>query len=108
MYENRRWLIIPSTLVGSINFNEIKENSLDSLRFSLDGTKTFVKYDVTIVESDQTETHFNPETRQLENHITKAGIYGRPSIYSSDMDEYTNDQIMQILDGPEWSKSDQA
>ena len=51
-FENRRWLVIPSTLVESINFDEVLEFNQDSLRYSLDGTQTFIKYDINIIEED--------------------------------------------------------
>ena len=42
---NRRWLVIPSTIVELIDFNQILETSVESLRFSIDGSKTFIKYE---------------------------------------------------------------
>jgi hypothetical protein len=45
-YENRRYLIIPASIVGDINFQEVLETSADTLRFSIDGTLTFIKYDL--------------------------------------------------------------
>ena len=46
IFANRRWLIIPTTLTGSIDFNQVLESSPESLRLSVDGTKTFVKYEI--------------------------------------------------------------
>lgn len=45
MYENRRYLIIPTSILGDINFNEVQETSTETVRKSVDGTKTFVKWD---------------------------------------------------------------
>ena len=42
---NRKWVIIPSCFVTSVNFNQILENNKNTLRYSLDGSKTFIKYD---------------------------------------------------------------
>ena len=44
-FENRRWVIIPITSIGEINFDDILELSPDSLRKSVDESQTFVKYD---------------------------------------------------------------
>ena len=44
-FENRRWVIIPSTSIGEINFNDVLETSENTLRKSVDESKTFVKYD---------------------------------------------------------------
>ena len=44
-FSNRRWVIIPSTSIGEINFSDVLETSENTLRRSIDETKTFVKYD---------------------------------------------------------------
>ena len=42
---NRYYVIISSGDASLIDFNQVKETSIDTLRFSLDGTLTFVKYE---------------------------------------------------------------
>jgi hypothetical protein len=103
MFENRRWLVIPTNITGSINFDEVKESGVDSLRLSNDGLKTFVKYDVEIIETPITNTTINPETG--DNIITtiNAGVYGRPSFYSEEYDEYNYQDILDLLLTPEWT-----
>jgi hypothetical protein len=76
MYENRRYLVIPTSLTSSIDFNEVMETSIETLRLSMDGTQTFVKYDIT---------------------------NGRPSIYSESYTEYTHDSILELLSSEEWT-----
>jgi len=44
-FHNRRWVIIPTTSIGEINFNDVLETSENTLRKSVDESKTFVKYD---------------------------------------------------------------
>jgi len=44
-FENRRYAIITSGDVDLIDFDEVLETSVNTLRYSVDGTKTFVKYD---------------------------------------------------------------
>ena len=51
MFENRRWLVIPTSITGSIDFTQVLEKSVDSLRLSTDGSKTFVKYEINEVTS---------------------------------------------------------
>ena len=104
MFENRRWLIIPTKITGSINFDEIKENGTESLRISNDGKLTFVKYDILNVTSSQHFETINPETGEIIHTTIKEGIYGRPSIYSSSYIEYTHSEILEILNKPEWIK----
>jgi hypothetical protein len=75
MYDNRRYLIIPSSIVDNINFSQVHETSKDTLRYSVDNSKTFVKYDL-------------PD---------------RPDIYSEEYNEYTHEEILEILSGEEWT-----
>jgi hypothetical protein len=102
-FPNRRWLIIPATLVESVNFNEVHETSPETLRYSVDGTKTFIKYEISIVEEDQVLPYINAETGEEETHTLLAGTYGRPSVWSDDLTEYTHSEILEILSTPEWS-----
>jgi hypothetical protein len=46
-YPNRHWCIITREEIESlpVDFSKVMENSAETLRYSLDGTKTFVKYE---------------------------------------------------------------
>jgi hypothetical protein len=102
-YENRRYLIIPTSITGSINFSQVGETSIDTLRLSVDETKTFVKYDVMVEPEDRTVTYTNPETGEEETYTVTAGVYGRPSVYSPEYPEYTHSEILEVLGGEEWT-----
>jgi len=45
MYENREYLIIPATEVPKVDFSLVCETSAETLRYSVDETKTFIKWD---------------------------------------------------------------
>ena len=45
MLENRKWVIIDKDDVSSVDFSQVLETSADTLRYSVDGNKTFVKYE---------------------------------------------------------------
>jgi hypothetical protein len=45
MYENRKYLIFPTSQLDKVDFNQVLETSAETVRRSLDGTKTFVKWD---------------------------------------------------------------
>ncbi len=72
----RTYCIIESAEVGLIEFNQVLETSVNSLKYSLDGTKTFVKY-----EGDQ------------------------PSFLSGKT-EYNHSEILAILAGDEWTSDE--
>jgi len=76
MYENRKWVIFNTSETGSINFSQVMETSVNTLRTNNSGSKTFVKY-----EGSQPSS--------------VAGL-------SSKSDEYTHTQILNVLTGSEW------
>ena len=102
-FENRRWLVIPTSIIDDIDFNQVHESNAESLRRSVDGTLTFVKYEVNIIDETYTETHLNPETNEEVTNTIEAGIYGRPSIYSEDYTEYNHADILDLLATEEWT-----
>lgn len=102
-YDNRRYLIIPTSITGSVDFNQVHETSAETLRLSIDGTQTFVKYEVTEVTASYTESYPDTETGEMIEITIEAGVYGRPSIYSEDYPEYTHSEILSILTGSEWT-----
>jgi hypothetical protein len=77
-YENRRFVIFDVTELPLIDFSQVFETSIDTVRKSVDETKTFVKYNM-------------PQPSSVTALTTK-------SI------EYTYDEILQILAGPEWTE----
>jgi hypothetical protein len=76
-YDNRRFMIFSVTELNQINFNEVLETSSDTVRKSIDQTKTFVKWDGTIPTC-------------VNNLTTKEG-------------PYTYDEIISILLTTEWT-----
>jgi hypothetical protein len=102
-FENRRWLVIPTSIIDDINFDEVLENNVDSLRKSLDDSLTFIKYTVNVVEETYTETHLDLETGEDVTTTVKAGVYGRPSVYSKDYTEYNHADILALLSTVAWT-----
>jgi len=78
-FENRRWVIFDTSETGSIDFSQVLENSADTLRLNISGSKTFVKY-----EGSQPSS---------------------VSSLSSKSDEYTHSEILNVLTSSEWQKS---
>ena len=44
MYSNRKYVIIEANEVSSVDFSKVLETSADTLKYSIDNTKTFIKY----------------------------------------------------------------
>jgi len=102
-FENRRWLVIPTDKIDDVNFDQVLEANKESLRKSLDNTKTFIKYEVSVVDEAYTTTFVNPETDEEVTNTVEAGVYGRPSIYSEDYTEYNHADILDLLATEEWT-----
>ena len=43
----KKYLIIPATEVSKVDFDQVLETSADTIRYSVDNTKTFVKWNTT-------------------------------------------------------------
>lgn len=103
-FKNRRWLVIPATEVENINFDQVQQSGPESLAYSVDGSQTFVKYDVNVIEEDQVISFTNPETQEEITHTIPAGVYGRPSIYKEGMTEYNHEEILALLSTEAWTE----
>jgi hypothetical protein len=80
-YEHRQFVIFDVSEISSIDFSQVLETSADTVRTSVDGTKTFVKWDTETVPPC------------VETLTTKSTYY-------------TYDEILAILATPEWSPSE--
>ena len=78
MYNDRKFMIFNVSELGNIDFNQVRETSVETVRVSVDGTKTFVKWD-----GEDIPTSVNSLT-------TKQG-------------PYTYTEILEILATPEWT-----
>ena len=81
MYEQRHFVIFDVSELPTIDFEQVLETSAETVRISLDTTKTFVKWDGDTVPSC------------IQSLTTK-------SMY------YTYEEMLDILNGEEWTSSD--
>lgn len=77
-YENRKFMIFNVSELELIDFTQVCETSIDTVRKSVGGTKTFVKWDSVEIPSS------------VELLTTKEG-------------PYTYEEILAILSRPEWT-----
>ena len=70
---SRKYVIISADEVDSVDFSQVDEMSADTIRYSLDGSLTFVKYD----------------------GAKPTFLYGK--------DTYTHSEILTILATDEWT-----
>jgi hypothetical protein len=76
-YNNREFMIFNVSELNQINFTQILESSIDTIRLSADSTKTFVKWDGETIPSS------------VDSLTTKEG-------------PYTYEEILSILSTQEW------
>jgi len=74
---SRKYVIINANEVDSVNFSQVGEMSPDTIRYSVDGSKTFVKFD-----SDTTPSFLEGKT------------------------QYTHSEILAILATDEWTSDE--
>ena len=78
-YENREFMIFNVSELGTIDFTQVLETSADTVRKSVNQTKTFVKWDGQVI----------PQC--VQDLTTKEG-------------PYTYNEMLTILSTPEWSE----
>jgi len=76
-YPNRRFVIFNITELNKIDFNQVEETDINTVRKSVDETKTFVKFDL-------------PTPSSVASLTTKS-------------QEYTYNEFLTILSTPEWT-----
>jgi len=77
MYNNRQFAVFSTTELPLVNFSEVLETSAATVRISVDGTLTFVKW-----EGDEPPASIKALT-------TVKGYY-------------TYDEMLELLSSPEW------
>ena len=76
-YDARTFMIFPTSELSKIDFTQVLETSADTVRISVDGTLTFVKWE-------------GAEPACLADVVSKQG-------------PYTYEEILVILAGAEWT-----
>ena len=76
-YENRKYVIINASEVGTVDFSQVHETSASTLRYSLDDSQTFVKFE------------------------------GSTPSFLSGKTQYNHSQIRTILNGTDWTPEEE-
>ncbi len=81
-YDNRKFMIFNVSELNQINFTQVLETSSESVRKSVDGTKTFVKWEGSMPQC-------------VIDLTTSEG-------------PYTYEEMLQILNTPTWTNPNQT
>tara|TARA_S200000501_G_scaffold325359_1_gene323173 strand:+ start:1777 stop:2073 length:297 start_codon:yes stop_codon:yes gene_type:complete len=82
-FENRKWVIFNYSEASKIDFSQVCEYSINTVRKSIDGTQTFIKWDGDTIPSS----------------VSGLGTYLGP---------YNHSEILEILATSEWTDEDPA
>jgi len=74
MSQERKYVIIDASEVSSVDFTQVNETSAETLRFSLDETQTFVKFE------------------------------GNTPSFLEDKTQYSHSEILAVLSGSDWTE----
>jgi len=74
---SRKYVIINADEVSSVDFSQVEETSADTIRYSVDNSQTFVKFD-----SDSTPSFLDGKT------------------------QYTHSEILNVLATDEWTSDE--
>jgi hypothetical protein len=77
MFDNRKYVVVFVSELDQIDFNQVMETSIDTVRRSIDGNLTFVKYEGEMPSSIAALTNKSQE--------------------------FTHEQFLIILAGPDWT-----
>ena len=99
-YPNRKYVIIPTSKVEDVDFDQIKEKDAKSLRLSEDGEYTFVKF-----EGDTTPDFLDGFTQYTHAEILVI-LNDTAGIWHVDEEEAITwgDTIAEAVDDITWSK----
>ena len=75
--DNRKYVVFSASEVGSVDFSQVMETSVDTCRYSVDSSKTFVKY-----TGDMPSTVAGLTTKSVE---------------------YTHGEILELMSTDEWA-----
>lgn len=88
-YENRKYVIFNVSELNSINFDEVLETSADTVKKSLDETKTFVKFEY-FAYTDESGSLVENIPASVDALTTKSQLY-------------SHSEVLTVLDGTEWT-----
>lgn len=74
---SKKYVILNDSDVSSIDFSQVMETSAETLRYSVDGSQTFIKYEGT-----------------------------RPSFLDEDDIDLTHSEILDVLSHEDWTPTD--
>jgi hypothetical protein len=77
-YTNRNFMVFDASELPSIDFNQVLETSIDTVRKSIDESRTFVKWDGAEIPSS------------VASLVTKEG-------------PYSYEEMIALLSSPEWA-----
>ena len=107
--ENRRWVIFDTSETGSIDFSQVMETSVNTLRLNNSGSQTFVKWN-RIAAVEEVLYADDDDDIPVDKSVGDVRIAATASMdtpacvisLSTKSQEYTHSEILNVLTGSEW------
>ena len=77
VFEDRKYVVIPYSDIDQVDFTQVMETSAETVRRSIDGNLTFVKYE--------------------------GGMPSSVAAIENRSQEYTHEEFLTVLSGPDWT-----
>ena len=101
-YSNRCYVIFNTCELQSVDFNQVYETSADTVRKSVDGSKTFVKFDIKKVDvaeyTDEASHSIVEPIFEIQTPSSIAALTTKSQLY-------THEEILSILSTSDWVDS---
>jgi hypothetical protein len=72
-YENRKWIFLNSGDMSEVDYGQVLQTSADTCRYSVDGTKSFVKYETVTYPIDINAENVDSEGNTYNFQYEQAG-----------------------------------
>ena len=102
LYSNRRYVIFNVSELQSVDFNQVHETSVDTIRKSVDESKTFVKFDTKIVDVAQ---YTDEASHSTVEPIFEIQTPSSLATLTTKSQLYTREEILSILSTSDWVDS---
>ncbi len=105
MYSNRNYIIFNVSEINKVDFTQVLETSAETVRKSVDGTKTFIKWDSTVLAALHGTSATDPAAATNPGYVVQTDP-GTPSFLddlTTKEGPYTHEEMLTILATEEWT-----
>lgn len=105
MYSNRNYIIFNVSEIDKVDFNQVLETSAETLRRSVDGTKTFIKWDSSVLAARHTAPADDPTVAGDPGVVVQVepGVPSFLDDLTTKEGPYSHEEMLVMLATEEWT-----